>query len=93
MSDESKDYAATPSVDDLFNSMFKPSAETLAYIERKNRECVPPEMADKFTVIELNEGVFEGVMRVAGCNKCGALVYPTALDRHTKFHEDLEAKE
>ena len=62
------------------------------YILRKNRECVPEEFSSLFTPVEIGGGLLSsGIDRVAGCNRCGALVYPTALDRHSKYHEDMES--
>ena len=26
---------------------------------------------------------------VAVCKRCGAIVYPSALDRHSRFHEEV----
>lgn len=79
--------AKHPGDDDLFSTLFKPSAEVQEYIAKKERECVPPEMAEHFTALNLSAGLFGGAQLMAGCNRCGALVYPTALDRHMKFHE------
>ena len=65
--------------------------ETLQeYAERKNRECVPDEFRELFTPVDIGGGMFGlgGLDRVAVCNRCGAMIYPTALDRHSKFHEE-----
>ena len=61
-----------------------------AVIARKKQECVPETMEDRFTAVDLSAGLFGGMQLIAGCNKCGALVYPTALDRHLKFHEETK---
>jgi len=53
------------------------------YGARKNRECVPEEFDTLFTPIEIG-----GLDRVAVCNRCGAMIYPTALDRRSRFHEE-----
>lgn len=78
-------------VDNLLSSIFKETDKMRAYRESKERECVPPEYADKFTAINIESGAgfFREIMLLAACNKCGALIYPTALDRHAAYHEDI----
>jgi len=63
------------------------SEDLKAYVNRLNPECVPAEYAGKFTLVEINPGPFGlgGLPRVPVCNRCGALVYPTALDRHLEM--------
>ena len=63
-------------------------------IAARNLRCVPEEWAARFTAVSIDEGNFfgaGGTIRWAGCNRCGALVYPTALDRHARFHDLVAA--
>jgi hypothetical protein len=71
-------------LDDVFAGLFARAGERKA---KKERECVPDDQRDRFTPVSLSEG-FTGVM-LAGCNRCGALIYPTTqcLAKHIKFHE------
>lgn len=62
---------------------------------RRENIAVPAEMRHMFQPMDVpgsgdlfgfggNDGM------VAVCLRCGAMVYPTALDRHARFHEELE---
>ena len=73
--------------------MFSGPAFTAAK-EARDRKLVPEEFEARFTVVETNTGAFGigtgafGIGFAAACNRCGALVHSTALDRHVKFHEE-----
>jgi len=73
---------------DAVSSMFSGPAFTAAK-EARDRKLVPEEFEARFTVVETNTGAF-GIGIAAACNKCGALVHSTALDRHVKFHEEVK---
>jgi cysteine synthase len=76
----------------VISNMFSGPAFAAAEKARERRlRLVPEEFKSKFTVVETNTGAF-GVGVAAACNKCGALVHQTALDRHTKFHEEQATK-
>jgi hypothetical protein len=89
MSDEKTQYTVESMFESMFGTVVPRKGETPEeYTARKNRECVPEEFASRFTVVDLNQGIFGGgIDRIAACNRCGALVYPTALDRHVAFHD------
>jgi hypothetical protein len=54
-----------------------------------DKECVPPEYADAFQPVSIQGSMFGGGLnRVPICLQCGAMVYPTAIDRHFKFHAE-----
>ena len=95
MSDDAK-TKMTDLLDALLGSTNVPGTEQTCEesIAARNLRCVPEEWAARFTAVSINEGYFFGVVGticLAGCNRCGALVYPTALDRHAKFHDLVAA--
>ena len=91
VTDDARSY-----VDSMFDSMFGKGFsdslprkdETLEqWQQRMDDRVVPEEFKTAFTVLSVNGE------RMAGCNKCGALVYQTALDRHVKFHQEMAKEE
>jgi len=58
----------------------------------KKRKYVPEEFENSFQAMALSGGIFRigGLDYAAVCLKCGAMVYPSALDRHSTFHENLK---
>ena len=60
----------------------------------EKRKYVPKEFETTFQAMPLSGGLFGigGLDYCAVCLKCGAMVYPSALDRHSKFHETMEPK-
>ena len=78
---------------DFVNKLFSETPEQRERRESGDRICVPPEYADRYTVLRIGDplgGILGGgQFRMAGCNRCGALVYPTALDRHSTWHEKI----
>jgi hypothetical protein len=68
------------------------------YTKKRERNAVPEVFENMFQAMEVGGasgdafslfGTSTGTM-MAVCKKCGAVVYPTALDRHSNFHEKLE---
>ena len=55
----------------------------------EKRKYVPEEFENSFQAMALSSGPFGigGLPYAAVCLKCGAMVYPSALDRHSRFHE------
>ena len=83
-------------VDSIFDGLFGKGFsdalprkdETLEqWQQRMDDAVVPKTLRSQFTVVSV------GAERMAGCNKCGALVYQTALDRHVKFHAERKDAE
>jgi hypothetical protein len=56
-----------------------------------DRKYVPEEFQGSFQAMPLSGGLFGmgGLDKVAVCLNCGAMVYPSALDRHSRFHEQM----
>ena len=69
------------------------------WTKKRERNAVPEEFAHMFQPMEIGGGdaissMFGGSdTMMAVCKRCGAVVYPTALDRHSKFHESLDKSE
>ena len=57
----------------------------------EKRKFVPEEFENSFQAMPLSGGMFGigGLDYVGVCLKCGVMVYPSALDRHSRFHETL----
>lgn len=73
----------------LFNDD-KLDEKAAAYARQLDRKAVPEEFADRYTPIDIMSGPLGGgLSRVPICNNCGAMVFPTALNRHDKFHRRL----
>ena len=68
-------------------SQWKVLAEQAELIDK--RKCVPEEFENGFQAMRISGGLFGGggLDYAAVCLKCGAMVYPSALDRHSRFHE------
>lgn len=70
----------------------------LAYLADLNRNeefaacraAVPEEFEASFQAIRIAGGFFgcSDLTHVAVCRICGAMIYPTAIDRHSRFHEE-----
>ena len=60
----------------------------------RRRKFVPEEFENSFQALPISGGFLEigGLDYAAVCLKCGAMVYPSAIDRHSRFHEELEGK-
>ena len=65
-------------------------AEEKEKLER--RKYVPEEFENSFQAMPISGGVFGigGLDYAAVCLRCGCMVYPSAIDRHSKFHEQVE---
>ena len=68
-------------------SQWKVLAEQAEFIEK--RKYVPEEFENGFQAMRISGGLFGGggLDYAAVCLKCGAMVYPSAIDRHSRFHE------
>ena len=61
------------------------------WVEKIAAANIPEEFRPLFTVVELGEATpFGSISWFPVCNRCGALVYVTALDRHVTFHDSLK---
>ena len=82
-------------IDAMFEDMFgvptrKPGETAEEWLARRDARLLPPEYAAHYTLVEVAGGMFGGgLVKCPACHRCGALVYPTALDRHGLFHETL----
>lgn len=56
-----------------------------------DRKYVPEEFQDSFQAMPLSGGIFGfgGLEKAAVCKRCGVMVYPSCLDRHSRFHEQV----
>ena len=78
------------------SSLFEESlAERKKYLEEQeksdDRKYVPEEFENSFQAMPLLGGMFGlgGLSKTAVCKMCGVMVYPSCLDRHSRFHEQV----
>ncbi len=69
---------------------WRKEAEEKELIEK--RKYVPEEFEGIFQALPLSGGMFGigGLDYAAVCLKCGSMIYPSAIDRHSRFHEEKQ---